>query len=318
MAPKRRYSRVWELAGAQHGVVSRSQLLALDFSTDAIGHRLAKGRLHRIHRGVHAVGRPELTQEGVWMAAVLLGGPDAYLSHVPAAAHWGICRPPGGPVDISLIADVFRHPPGIRVHRRPTRPPGDVTTHHNIPATCPICTLIDLATVLTPNRLEATVNEADALDLVDPETLRAALEERNGQRGVRVLRELLDRHTFRLTESELERRFLRIVRAAGRPLPETQAKLAGRTDFHWPDLGLVVETDGLRYHRTPSRQAGDNRRMQAHAAAGRTAVRFSHYEIRYEGDRLAGLLAKLVRNGESPSLSSHHARGGRSLRGPQG
>ena len=71
-----------------------------------------------------------------------------------------------------------------------------------------------------------------------------------------------------MTETELERRFLRIVKRAGLPMPETQEQLAGRTDFHWSALGLVVETDGWRYHRTPARQARDNRRMQAHARPG--------------------------------------------------
>ena len=97
-----------------------------------------------------------------------------------------------------------------------------------------------------------------------------------------------------MTESELERRFLRIVKRAGLPLPDTQEHLAGRTDFHWPGLGLVVETDGWRYHRTPGRQARDNRRMQAHAAAGRTAVRVSHYEVRYDEARVEALLASLT------------------------
>jgi very-short-patch-repair endonuclease len=318
MAPVRRHSRVWGLARLQHGVVSHAQLVELGLSPEAIRHRVAKGRLHRIHRGVYAVGRPELTQQGIWMAAVLRVGPDAYLSHQPACAHWGLSRPPRGPIDVSLNAAVFRQLPGIRVHRRPSLPDEDLTVHDGIPITTPTRTLIDLATILTPNRLEAAVNEADVLDLVDPETLRNALDDRKGQRGVGPLRAILDRHTFRLTETELERRFLRIVRRARLPIPDTQVRLAGRVDFYWPDLGLVVETDGLRYHRTPSRQARDNRRMQEHAAAERTAVRFSHYEIRYEADRLAGLLAKLVRKGESPSLSSHHARGGRSLRGPQG
>ena len=111
------------------------------------------------------------------------------------------------------------------------------------------------------------------LDLIDPESLTAELESRKGQQGVPALRKTLDRHTYRLTETELERRFLRIVRKAGLPLPETQVQLGGRVDFHWPDLNLVVETDGWRYHRTPARQAQDNRRMQAHLLAGRTAIR---------------------------------------------
>jgi very-short-patch-repair endonuclease len=291
----------WALARRQHGVIARWQLLELGFHPQAIKHRIAKGRLHPVHRGVYAVGRPDLTREGHWMAAVLACGPEAYLSFHSAGAHWGILPPrsgngaPSTPIHVSLQAAVVRQPAGIRVHRTTTLIPADLTTHREIPITSPTRTLIDLATVLDLRQLEAAVNEADKLDLVDPETLRAALDARKGQPGVPALRELLDRHTFRLTDSELERRFLRIVRRAGLPLPETQVKLAGRVDFHWSKLGLVVETDGWRYHRTPAQQAKDNRRMQVHVAAGRSAVRISHYEIRHEADRVTTLLADLVR-----------------------
>jgi very-short-patch-repair endonuclease len=286
---------VWSLARLQHGVIARWQLLDLGASRSWIGHRIATGRLHPIHRGVYAVGRPQLTRAGRFMAAVLACGPDAVLSHISAAAHWKIRQAgPTTPIHTSLRAAVVRRPKGIAVHRTRTLADGDITTHDGIPITSPARTLIDLATVLGPKQLEAAVNEADVLDLTDPETLRGELDEHKGQPGVRPLRALLDRHTYRLTESELERRFLRIVRDAGLPLPDTQEQLAGRTDFHWPELGLVVETDGWRYHRTPSRQARDNRRMQQHALAGRTAVRFSHYEIRYESRRVAAAMRALA------------------------
>ena len=48
------------------------------------------------------------------------------------------------------------------------------------------------------------------------------------------------------------------------------------------ELGLVVETDGLRYHRTPAQQSRDRLRDQAHAAAGLTPLRFSHAQVRYD------------------------------------
>lgn len=131
--------------------------------------------------------------------------------------------------------------------------------------------------------LERAVNEADRLNLADPEELRDALGRYRDERGVARLRELLDRRTFRLTDSELERRFLRIVDDAGLPVPLTGRWLSGfRVDFHWPDLGLVVETDGLRYHRTPAQQARDRLRDQAHLAAGLTPLRFTHRQVRFE------------------------------------
>jgi hypothetical protein len=124
---------------------------------------------------------------------------------------------------------------------------------------------------LTQAQLEAAVNEADKLDRIDPVRLREALEKMRGEHGVGALIRLLDRRTFRLTESELERRFLRLVRDAGLPPPQTGVWLNGfRVDFFWPELDLVVETDGLRYHRTPAQQTRDRRRDQVHTAAGLT------------------------------------------------
>src|SRR4051794_19674881 len=81
---------VWELARLQHGVVSRAQLLERGLLAGAIKHRVRRGRLHPVARGVYAVGRPELTREGRWMAALLTCGPEAVLSHGSAAALWGI------------------------------------------------------------------------------------------------------------------------------------------------------------------------------------------------------------------------------------
>jgi very-short-patch-repair endonuclease len=65
-------------------------------------------------------------------------------------------------------------------------------------------------------------------------------------------------------------------------------------DFYWPDLGLVVETDGLRYHRTPAQQARDRLRDQTHAAAGLTALRFTHAQVRYEPVHVAATLLAVV------------------------
>jgi len=144
--------------------------------------------------------------------------------------------------------------------------------------------------------LERAVNEADRLDLVDPETLRGELERYGGRRGVARLRELLDRRTFRLTDSELERLFLPLASQAGLSAPLTRQRLNGfRVDFFWPRLRLVVETDGLRYHRTPAQQARDRLRDQAHLAAGFTPLRFTHAQVRYEPEYVRATLRKVTR-----------------------
>src|SRR4051794_36475361 len=94
---------MWALVRRQHGVIARWQLIDAGFSEKAIEHRLRTGRLRRVHRGVYAVGRPELTQHGRWMAAVLAGGQGAALSHGSAAALWEI-RKPGATIHVSVPA----------------------------------------------------------------------------------------------------------------------------------------------------------------------------------------------------------------------
>ena len=156
-----------------------------------------------------------------------------------------------------------------------------------IPVTDPIDTLIDLASCIDGEPLAQAVNEADRLDLVNPEELRAAIESIRGRPGIGGLRALLDQQTYVRTDSALERSFLRLARAAGLPVPETQVRVNGyRVDFYWPKLGLVVETDGLRYHRTAGQQAKDRERDQAHTAAGFLALRFTAAQVRFEPDRV--------------------------------
>jgi very-short-patch-repair endonuclease len=140
-----------------------------------------------------------------------------------------------------------------------------------------------MAAELGPLATERAVNDADKRDLIDPETLRESLDRYVGEPGVRPLRKLLDRLTFRLSDSDLEIFFRPIAAAARLPSPLSKQDVNGfEVDFFWPDLGLVVETDGLRYHRTPSSQARDAKRDRTHVIAGMSPLRFTHYEIRYE------------------------------------
>src|SRR5919198_5537540 len=103
-------SSPWALADRQHGVITRAQLLALGYSRRAIEHRIAKGRLHRLWRGVYAVGRPEITEHGRWMAAVLASGPGAALSHASAAALWELLPFTAKTIEVSVPVGAFRQP----------------------------------------------------------------------------------------------------------------------------------------------------------------------------------------------------------------
>jgi len=285
---------VWQLARGQHGVVTRRQLLELGLSRNAITHRLARGRLHTLWRGVYAVGRSEVSREGRWLAAVFACGEGALLSHRSAAELWGILDRSGPAVDVSVPARRAPRRPGIGVRRRTVPLEADRSLCAGVPVTSPAATLIDLAADRDP-RLEAGVNAADRLRLIDPEALRAEIDRRPHRPGATRLRLLLDRDTFSPTDSALERRFLTIVEAAGLPLPRTQVELNGfRVDFYWPDLGLVVETDGLRYHRTAQQQAKDLRRDQTQATAGLRTLRFAAAQVFHEPATVRRILLATV------------------------
>lgn len=300
--------RAWRLAESQHGVVTRAQLLEIGFSRSAIEHRIERGRLHPVGRGIYALGRPQLTRHGRWVAAVLSCGPQAVLSHASAAALWGIGSE-GSRIEVSVPVRRTPRRPGISVHRRATLTSRDTTRHCGISVTTPVRTLIDIATRWSRSRLEAAINEADKRGLTDPEALRRSIACHPTQPGVGALRRVLDRRTFVLTDSELERRFLPIAHEAGLPLPQTGCRVNGyMVDFFWPDIGLVVETDGLRYHRTPAQQTRDRLRDQAHAAAGLTCLRFTHAQVRFEPDHVRVTLATVARVAARRTRASSRGR----------
>jgi hypothetical protein len=220
----------WGLARAQHGVVTRRQLLALGLTDSGIKHRIARGRLHLVERGVYAVGRPGLTLNGRRMSAVLASGgdldatgrihlragptsaPAVVLSHDSAAALLLIGRGQVSRLEISTVLPTDRRGPRIKVHRRPGLRQDSVGYCEGIPVTSPVQTLIDLATRHGRGAMERSINEADKLGLVRTDDLRKALDDHAGERGVARLRGILDYRTFRYTRTELERAFLPLVR----------------------------------------------------------------------------------------------------------
>jgi very-short-patch-repair endonuclease len=154
----------------------------------------------------------------------------------------------------------------------------------------PATVLVSLATYLDHGDLEAAVNAADRQNLINPEQLRAAIERMPRRPGKGILRRTLDRRTFVFTDSALERFYLPLSDHAGLARPRTQRYVNSfRVDFIY-EIGLVVETNGLRYHRTAAQQTRDLVRSQIHTAKGLRPLTFSHAQIRYDPDHVVRIL----------------------------
>jgi very-short-patch-repair endonuclease len=283
---------VWKLARQDHNVVTYEELLGLGFTKSAIEHRIRKGRLHPKARGVYAVGTPELTREGRWMVAVKQCGNQAVLSHLTAAVHYGIWKREPRQIHVTVPRCANPKPGGVKLHRR-----GEVVSRRwrGVPVTTIDETVIDCTTLLSRDDVEHLINQADIKGLTDPERLRRAAARAKRRPGARELRRIIDIATFQFTRSQLERTFIPIALRAGLPRPLTAQWVTGyEVDFYWPELKLVIETDGLRYHRTPQQQAKDLARDQKHVASGLTCCRFSHGQIRYEPKRVEAVLRALA------------------------
>ncbi|HEY3019184.1 MAG TPA: type IV toxin-antitoxin system AbiEi family antitoxin domain-containing protein [Solirubrobacteraceae bacterium] len=264
------------IAERQGGVVSVEQLRAAGLGDGAIKRRVVAGRLHRVHRGVYAVGHPRVVGHGrMWAAVLACGGPGvAVLSHRSAAALWDLVPWPAGRIDV-LTTGRRRSAAGLRVHQSRSLSLDDITLdpQHGLPVTTVARTLIDLADVLTPYRLERVCHRAEHLRLLDA---RAPAHPGRRTRKRDAALATLKKAPPQITRNELEERFLALVANAGLPPPRVNEDRGPYcADFLWPELNLVVETDGARTHNTDTAFHADRRRDVDLKVAGLETVRFT-------------------------------------------
>jgi hypothetical protein len=274
--------KVAALAARQWGVVSSAQLRALGMTGREVGHRMSTGRMHRVYRGVYAVGHRGLGPEGRFLAAVLACGKDAVLSHRSAAHWWGLLAAAGSLVDVTSPHGCHAIE-GIRRHRSRSLIAGDTTNHHGIPITTVPRTLLDLAASVQPHRLERALAQAERLRLYDHRGIEDVLSRANGHRGRTPLTQATV-HEPAFTRSELEAWFLALVRDAGLDPPLVNFALTApdhprlEVDFCWPQHRLIVELDGWETHRTRAAFERDRRRDAALQAVGWRVLRFTWRE----------------------------------------
>ena len=287
------------IAERQHGVVHLDHLRAAGLTKGAISARVRAGRLHRIHRGVFAVGHRRLSREGHWMAGVLALGDGAVLSHVSAAALWGIRETSATHIHVTVpTVNGHRKRDRIVVHRSRTLSAADVTTREGIPVTSVARTQLDLAGMLAPGPLERAVEQTLALRLFDLAAVDAVLAANPRRRGAASLARIVATMDDepRLTRSELEARMRDLCDAHHIPRPQSNAIVdAMEVDFLWRAQRLVVETDGHAHHGTRSAFEHDRARDARLTVLGYRVVRFTWRRLVHEPHEIAGTLAVLLK-----------------------
>ena len=287
------------LGAEQKNVVSHEQLVSAGVHPRTIGRRIETCRLHPLFQGVYAVGRPDVGREGWWMAAVLAAGEGAILSTRSAGAAWDLSTWHGAE---EVTSDRKLRPrPGLLLHHV-SLPHDEVTELGGIPITTPARTLLDLAGVLLPDRLDEAVNRAEMLGLGSSPGPRELVSRYRGRRGVARLRLALDRldPDMSHTRRELEARFRRFIQGSLLPHPTLNDPIhvAGRTfvlDAFWRSQRLAVELDGWQSHGTKQAFRRDRARDRTLLAAGIRTARVTWRDLSEPGALETQLAAMLGR-----------------------
>jgi predicted transcriptional regulator of viral defense system len=294
------------LAARQHGVASREQLRRLGRTDDAIDHAIAVGRLHRVFRGVYAVGRAEIGQRGSLRAATLACGRGAVISHRSAAALLGLLD--RGPVVIDVIAPGGRGRgiDGIRTHQVRAPRAEEVVLVDEIPCTSPSRTKVDLAGTISDRALRSCFERSAARGTLDLDAIEAAMES-DQRRGAPALKALIAEwrgaapvaRRGRL-KSPLEAKILPLVARRGLPAPLANApvRLADgwiEVDFLWPDQGLVVEADSRDFHSTIVAFERDRRRDRELLKAGYATLRITSRQAETEAAAVTDAVESLLK-----------------------
>jgi len=271
-----------EIAAGQFGVVTASQARACGLDRNGIQRRLAAGRLQRLWRGVYAFGHQELRPEGRVLAAVLACGEGAVLSHRSAAARWGLLATARERIDVTIATRGGRpRREGIDLRCVRRLDPRDVTELDGIPITTPARTLVDLDAVVPDRLVERALDQAYVLRLLAPGELEDTIQRAHG-RKTRTLRRLIaaEGRGAAITRSDLEERFLALVRRGDLREPEVNVRVHGyEVDFLWRAERRVVELDGYAFHSVRGAFERDRRKDVDLELAGYRVTRLTYRQV---------------------------------------
>ena len=285
------------IAAAQHGVVTRRQIVESGVSARSIDRRLARCRLHLLYRGVYRVG-PIETPRAREMAALLACGPASALSHRSARALWDGQEAPQM-IEVTVPRTKLRRVRGIAVHRSSTLTTDSVVMQGSLRVTTPLRTVIDLAAVLPRSELEQAIARLERCGHLESTDLLSWAEANRRAAGAAPLRALLaEGNAPAFTRSEAEQRLLELIRRGRLRTPQVNVRLHGyEVDFLWSGEKLVVEVDGFAYHASARAFANDRRRDAILTANGFRVIRLTWNDIAKQPEATLVMVAQALARG---------------------
>ena len=285
------------LAERQHGVVARRQLLALGLSPTMVKDRLAAGRLHRIHRGVYAVGHGKLTLRGRWMAAVLACGPEAFLSHRAALALWDLRETASGLIEVTVRGPGKPGPEGVVVRCTRVLADADAAEVDGIAVTSLAWTVVDYAAIANQRQVRLVLEALDRRHIYIGRELDELLERTPNRKGGKTLRKAIAemKGPAPWLQSELEETFRELIRASDLPEHEANVLVEGElVDALWRHERVIVELDGFAFHKSRAQFEADRLRDAKLTVAGYRVLRVTQQRLQNEPEAVLAEIRALL------------------------
>jgi hypothetical protein len=299
------------VARKQGGLVSLEQLRVAGISKRASNHRAGVGQMQRVHRGVYAVGHEAIGSRGRLLAAALACGPGSAISHLSAAALWGLKDRDPVVIDVIVPCETGRKIDGIRARRCRYPTSDEVTVHEGIPCTTVARTLVDLAGTVSRKSLRRAVEQAAVLRLLDVTALDMSMVQAKGRRGLPALKAVLAPwrrwgDEMPRLRSLLEARVLPALIEAGVPPPRCNVTMTidsepVEVDLLWEKERLAIETDGEQTHGTRAAFQEDRRRDQILTAAGYRVARVTWRQVDDELNVVVARIQRMLDSTRRPS-----------------
>ena len=299
------------LATRQHGAVSRQQLLSAGIPGGTIDGAIRREFLYPAIRGTYSVGRPELSEAGIWSACVLAAGQGSVLAGRAAAKAWGFERRHQSPVQVlrggnnvirgtmSIKAHGHNHRAKLEVRRCGWMGSEHVTRQLGIPILHVEPLLLQLAAELDEEAFQYMFWEADRIRGLNDRRLDHCVEICGRLKGGEAFRTAVD---CRLPNIEEARSLLEVLlkelsQREDIPPPIVNRNAEGHLiDFRWPNFWLAVETDGYEFHRGHGSFERDTETNNDLRAAGWTVLRFTYRMLKYRPDYVIATIIKALAN----------------------